>query len=114
MAGTRRDSNQELIGQGIANLIVPLFSGFAATGAFARTATNIRNGATSPLAGLVIAVNVGVGLSILQFLRSMAASAEAQPANELALRDELLALGCAPLANLSVWCCDCGMYRSST
>jgi hypothetical protein len=33
MAGTRRDSNQELIGQGIANLIVPLFSGFAATGA---------------------------------------------------------------------------------
>jgi SulP family sulfate permease len=53
MAGTRHDSNQELIGQGIANIIAPLFGGFAATGAVARTATNIRNGATSPLAGLV-------------------------------------------------------------
>lgn len=53
MAGTRHDSNQELIGQGIANVVAPLFGGFAATGAIARTATNIRNGATSPLAGLV-------------------------------------------------------------
>jgi SulP family sulfate permease len=53
MTGTRHDSNQELIGQGIANMAAPLFGGFAATGAIARTATNIRNGATSPLAGLV-------------------------------------------------------------
>ena len=53
MAGTRHDSNQELIGQGIANFITPLFGGFAATGAIARTATNIRNGATGPLAALV-------------------------------------------------------------
>jgi SulP family sulfate permease len=53
MVGTRHDSNQELIGQGIANLVAPLFGGFAATGAIARTATNIRNGATSPLAGVV-------------------------------------------------------------
>ncbi len=53
MAGTRHDSNQELIGQGIANIVAPLFGGFAATGAIARTATNIRNGATSPLAGVV-------------------------------------------------------------
>jgi SulP family sulfate permease len=53
MAGTRHDSNQELIGQGIANLLTPLFGGFAATGAIARTATNVRNGATSPLAGIV-------------------------------------------------------------
>ena len=53
MSGTRHDSNQELIGQGIANIAAPLFGGFAATGAVARTATNIRNGATSPLAGLV-------------------------------------------------------------
>ncbi|MCK9989105.1 MAG: sulfate permease [Rugosibacter sp.] len=52
MAGTRHDSNQELIGQGIANIFSPLFGGFAATGAIARTATNIRNGATSPLAGI--------------------------------------------------------------
>ncbi len=56
MAGTRHDSNQELIGQGIANFVVPLFGGFAATGAIARTATNIRNGATSPLAGIVHSV----------------------------------------------------------
>lgn len=53
MAGTRHDSNQELIGQGLANLAAPLMGGFAATGAIARTATNIRNGATGPLAGLV-------------------------------------------------------------
>jgi SulP family sulfate permease len=53
MVGTRHDSNQELIGQGAANILAPLFGGFAATGAIARTATNIRNGATSPLAGIV-------------------------------------------------------------
>jgi len=53
MAGTRHDSNQELIGQGIANILSPMFGGFAATGAIARTATNIRNGATSPVAGVV-------------------------------------------------------------
>jgi len=56
MAGTRHDSNQELIGQGIANLAAPLFGGFAATGALARTATNVRNGATGPLAGIVHAL----------------------------------------------------------
>jgi SulP family sulfate permease len=53
MANTRHDSNQELIGQGIANVLTPLFGGFAATGAIARTATNIRNGGTSPLAGII-------------------------------------------------------------
>lgn len=58
MAGTRHDSNQELIGQGIANLAAPLFGGFAATGAIARTATNIRNGGTSPLAGIIHALTL--------------------------------------------------------
>jgi SulP family sulfate permease len=58
MAGTRHDSNQELIGQGLANIVAPLFGGFAATGAIARTATNIRNGATSPLAGVVHVVTL--------------------------------------------------------
>jgi sulfate permease, SulP family len=53
MTGSRHDSNQELIGQGAANILAPLFGGFAATGAIARTATNIRNGATSPVAGIV-------------------------------------------------------------
>lgn len=58
MAGTRHDSNQELIGQGLANLVAPLFGGFAATGAIARTATNFRNGGTSPLAGIVHALTL--------------------------------------------------------
>ena len=53
MAGTTHDSNQELVGQGIANIVAPLLGGFAATGAIARTATNIRSGATGPLAALV-------------------------------------------------------------
>jgi sulfate permease, SulP family len=53
MTNTKHDSNQELIGQGVANIFSPLFGGFASTGAIARTATNIRNGATGPLAGIV-------------------------------------------------------------
>jgi sulfate permease, SulP family len=53
MAGTRHDSNQELVGQGVANILAPLFGGFAATGAISRTATSIRNGATSPLASII-------------------------------------------------------------
>lgn len=52
MLGSRHDPNQELIGQGLANLAAPLFGGFAATGAIARTATNVRNGGNSPLAGV--------------------------------------------------------------
>lgn len=53
MTDTRHDSNQELIGQGIANLVCPLAGGIAATGAIARTAASIRNGARSPVAGLI-------------------------------------------------------------
>jgi len=70
MAGTRHDSNQELIGQGIANLAVPLFGGFAATGAIARTATNVRNGGTGPLAGLF---HVATLVLVLLFLAPLAA-----------------------------------------
>ncbi len=70
MAGTRHDSNQELIGQGIANIIAPLFGGFAATGALARTATNIRNGATSPLAGIVHSVFLVLVILLLAPLAS--------------------------------------------
>jgi SulP family sulfate permease len=47
------DPNQELIAQGVANLIAPLFGGFAATGAIARTATNVRSGGRTPIAGIV-------------------------------------------------------------
>jgi len=166
MAGSRHNSNQELIGQGIANIVSPLFGGFAATGAIARTATNIRNGATSPLAGLahvvtlvavllflaplassiplaalaailfvvawnmsdvkhvvlilkqapmadrmillitffltvfadlVVAVNVGVILAILQFLRRMSEAVETQPMNAQALQVVLERHGLAEL-----------------
>ncbi|RMX15525.1 STAS domain-containing protein [Legionella jordanis] len=65
MAGTRHDSNQELIGQGLANMAAPLFGGFAATGAIARTATNIRNGGTSPIAGIVHTLTLVAVLIVL-------------------------------------------------
>ncbi|RDK07381.1 SulP family inorganic anion transporter [Cupriavidus lacunae] len=71
MAGTRHDSNQELVGQGVANILAPLFGGFAATGAIARTATNIRNGGNSPLAGVVHALTL---VLVLLFLAPLAAS----------------------------------------
>ncbi|BCB27306.1 sodium-independent anion transporter [Sulfurimicrobium lacus] len=71
MAGTRHDSNQELIGQGIANIAAPLFGGFAATGAIARTATNIRNGGTSPIAGIVHSITL---VLIVLILAPLAAS----------------------------------------
>jgi SulP family sulfate permease len=69
MAGTRHDSNQELIGQGIANIASPLFGGFAATGAIARTATKVRNGGNSPVAGLV---HVFTLVLVLLFLAPLA------------------------------------------
>ncbi len=56
MLGTKHDSNNELIGQGIANIASPLFGGLPATGAIARTATNINNGGRTPVAGIIHAV----------------------------------------------------------
>jgi SulP family sulfate permease len=176
MAETRHDSNQELIGQGIANVLTPLVGGFAATGAIARTATNFRNGANAPIAGivhaitlvlvllllsplaariplcslaailfviawnmsdakhfvhlartapradkaillitfaltvfadLVVAVNVGVILSMLQFLRRMASTVEVREENEHTLRAELAARGLARLpSNVMVYSID--------
>lgn len=70
MTGTKHDSNQELIGQGIANIFSPLFGGFASTGAIARTATNIRNGGTSPLAGLVHVITLVIIILVLAPLAS--------------------------------------------
>ena len=63
--GKKHDSNTELIGQGIANIITPLFGGIPATGAIARTMTNINNGGKSPVAGLI---HAGVLLLVLLFL----------------------------------------------
>jgi SulP family sulfate permease len=53
MSGDRHKPDAELVAQGLANLVVPLFGGIPATGAIARTATNIRSGATSPVSGIV-------------------------------------------------------------
>ncbi len=52
----KHDPNQELLAQGIANFLAPLFGGFAATGAIARTTTNVRAGGRSPIAGMIHAV----------------------------------------------------------
>ncbi|QMV42163.1 SulP family inorganic anion transporter [Cohnella cholangitidis] len=53
MTGSRHNSNRELIGQGVANMVTPLFGGIPATGAIARTATSIKNGAVSPFSGVI-------------------------------------------------------------
>ncbi len=69
VTGDRHDSNTELIAQGAANLITPLFGGIPATGAIARTMTNINNGGRTPVAGMIHAV---VLLLILLFLMPLA------------------------------------------
>lgn len=71
MTGTRHHSNQELMGQGIANIAAPLFGGFAASGAIARTTINVRNGGNSPLAGIMHAVTL---LLVLLMLAPLAAN----------------------------------------
>jgi len=58
MAGDRHNSNVELVAQGVANIASPLFGGIPATGAIARTATNIRSGALTPVSGMVHALTL--------------------------------------------------------
>jgi len=58
MIDDRHDANQELIAQGLANIVSPLFGGIAATGAIARTATNVKSGARTPVAGIVHALTL--------------------------------------------------------
>ncbi len=69
MIGANHRSNTELIAQGIANIVIPFFGGIPATGAIARTATNVKNGGRTPVAGLVHAVTL---LLIMLFLGRMA------------------------------------------
>src|SRR5262245_54598286 len=64
MSGDRHDSNVELVAQGLANVASPLFGGLPATGAIARTATNIRSGARTPVAGIVHALTLAVILLV--------------------------------------------------
>ena len=58
MVDDRHDSNQELMAQGVANLVSPIFGGIAATSAIARTATNVRSGGRTPVAGIIHAVTL--------------------------------------------------------
>ncbi len=67
----RHDSNQELMAQGVANFITPFFGGIPATGTIARTVTNVRAGATSPIAGIVHAL---VLLAVVLVAAPLAAS----------------------------------------
>jgi SulP family sulfate permease len=69
MSGDRHDSNIELVAQGLANIASPLFGGLPATGAIARTATNIRSGAKSPVAGIIHALTL---LLVLLFAAPLA------------------------------------------
>ena len=58
MSGTKHNSNVELVAQGVANFVSPLFGGIPATGAIARTATNIRAGARTPISGIIHAITL--------------------------------------------------------
>jgi SulP family sulfate permease len=69
MSGTKHNPNVELIGQGVANIMSPLFGGLPATGAIARTATNIRSGAKTPVSGMIHALTL---LAIVLFAAPMA------------------------------------------
>ena len=70
MTGRKHRSNMELIAQGAANIVTPLFGGIPATGAIARTATNIKNGGLTPIAGLIHALTL---LLIMLFFGKWAA-----------------------------------------
>lgn len=69
MSGDKHNPNVELVAQGVANLVSPLFGGLPATGAIARTATNIRSGAKTPVAGMIHALTL---LAILLFAAPLA------------------------------------------
>jgi SulP family sulfate permease len=69
MSGDKHNPNVELVGQGIANILSPLFGGLPATGAIARTATNIRSGAKTPVAGMIHSLTL---LAIVVFAAPLA------------------------------------------
>jgi SulP family sulfate permease len=69
MSGTKHNPNVELVGQGVANIMSPLFGGLPATGAIARTATNIRSGAKTPVSGMIHALTL---LGIVLFAAPLA------------------------------------------
>lgn len=65
MTNSKHNSNRELLGQGIANIVTPFFGGIPATGAIARTATNIKSGAVSPMSGVIHGIFVLITLLLL-------------------------------------------------
>lgn len=69
MIGSKHQSNTELVAQGIANVVTPFFGGIPATGAIARTATNVKNGARTPVAGIIHAITL---LCIMLFVGNWA------------------------------------------
>jgi len=69
MSGDRHNSNVELVAQGVANIVSPMFGGLPATGAIARTATNIRSGARTPVAGIIHSFTL---LAVLLFAAPLA------------------------------------------
>ena len=69
MSGDRHNPNVELVAQGVANIASPLFGGLPATGAIARTATSIRSGAQTPVAGMVHAITLLLVLLVAAPLR---------------------------------------------
>ena len=70
MIGAKSDSNMELVGQGVANIVVPFFGGIPVTGAIARTMTSINNGGRTPVAGIIHAVVLLLILLVLSPLTS--------------------------------------------
>ena len=81
MAGTRHNSNVELFAQGIANIASPLVGGLPATGAIARTATNVRSGAQTPVAGIIHALTLLVILLVAAPLAAVGADGGARRAS---------------------------------
>ena len=65
MTGRKHSSNAELVGQGLGNILAPFFGGITATAAIARSAANVRAGATSPISGIVHALVVLAAILVL-------------------------------------------------
>lgn len=80
MTGTKHKANSELVGQGLGNIIAPFFGGITATAAIARSAANVRAGATSPISAVIHSILVILALLVLAPLLSAAAFRYGSPA----------------------------------
>lgn len=100
ITGSRTNSNTELIGQGIANIVVPFFGGIPVTGAIARTMTNISNGGRTPVAGIIHAV---VLLLIFMFM---------MPLINMVPMASLAAVLVVVAYNMSSWRTVVGIFKS--